>query len=103
MPNSQSALPSQQRVHPLEGRADPGVGACDRHLRVQCADVGPERLEIQGGRDVDPGEQSACISDRERRLPGGERVAVEQRQRLTGFELERGQCSVREVGVLSQV
>ena len=53
--------------------------------------------------DVDPVDEPARVVDRERSLSGGERVAVQERDRLARLELEVAEHAVREIGVLCEV
>ena len=70
---------------------------------MEGADVSAERLEVECRGRIRPLEPRAGVGEREGSLSRRERVAVQQRERLAGLELEVAERPVREVGVLCEV
>ena len=75
----------------------PGYGRVAPDSRVQQVTVRAERLQVERARDVHRVEQRHGVVEREGRPPGGERVLIQQRDRLSLCRLELVEQPCREI------
>ena len=95
--------PCQEPAQAVEGGRQAGIRPGGRNLRVEHREIRGEGLEIERAGDVEGVEEPAGIGRAERRVPGRERVMVEQGEAFAGGELDVDEQDGGEIGVRRQV
>ena len=89
--------PFEEAADALEGEAEPRIRPDVADGRMEHRQIGGERLEVHGARDVERAHEPFRVRDGERREPRRERVRVDERDALFGEELEVSEEPGREV------
>ena len=80
--------PFEEAADALECEAEPRIRPDVADGRMEHRQIGGERLEVHGARDVERAHEPFRVRDGERRQPRRERVRVDERDALFGEELE---------------
>ena len=74
------------------------VGPRRRNGRIECREIGPERLEVERGGDDEHTQQPVSLVEREASEGGRERVAIQERQPFLRLELVAREDLEHEIG-----